>query len=142
MGECLVRSRVILVPLALSLGLSSGARGSPAKENLVCTVEAKTDMGRPLPSDELARGRFSVRVAIAASGAAELARCSFAPSTGKVTCDWYEVDRVEFDPAVKHRKFYVFRSQFDVQVFADNSFVENNGRGGVAFGRCVSGAVR
>ncbi len=34
------------------------------------------------------------------------------------------------------KKFYVFRSQFDVQVYPDLSFIENNGRGGIAFGTC------
>ena len=34
------------------------------------------------------------------------------------------------------KKYYVFRSQFDVQVFSDLSFLENNGRGDIAYGKC------
>ena len=32
-------------------------------------------------------------------------------------------------------KYYYFLGQFDVQVFLDGSFIENNGRGALAFGR-------
>ena len=37
---------------------------------------------------------------------------------------------------VKIKKFYVFDSQFDVQLFADLTFVENDGRTGISFGKC------
>jgi hypothetical protein len=57
-------------------------------------------------------------------------RCGFTPSVGRVTCDRYEVDRVEVDGNVDIKKFYLFRAQFDVQLFSNLSFVENNGRGG------------
>ncbi len=63
-------------------------------------------------------------------------RCSFAASANKVTCDRYQIDRVEIDRNVNIKKFYVFRSQFDVQLFSNLTAVENNGRGGVAFGAC------
>jgi hypothetical protein len=33
--------------------------------------------------------------------------------------------------------YYLVRGQFDIQVFNDLSFVENNGRWGVAWGRCA-----
>ena len=62
--------------------------------------------------------------------------CSFSPSVHEVTCDRYEVDKIVFDEKVNIRKYYAFRSQFDVQVFSDLHFVENNGRGGIAFGKC------
>jgi hypothetical protein len=64
-------------------------------------------------------------------------RCSFAPSENKVTCDRYPIDRIEVDRNVNIKKFYLFRSQFDVQLFSNLTVVENNGRGGVAFGICT-----
>lgn len=70
-----------------------------------------------------------------------LERCSYAASEGKVTCDKYEVDRVAHDTNVDLKKFYVFRSQFDVQLFSNLQFVENNGRGGLAFGKCTLSAI-
>ena len=66
-----------------------------------------------------------------------LSRCSVEISSGDYTCDHYEADFVEHDNRVNITKYYYLRGQFDVQVFADNSFVENNGRGTIAFGRCV-----
>jgi hypothetical protein len=63
-------------------------------------------------------------------------RCSFAPSAERVTCDRYQVDKGVFDENVKIKKYYVFRSQFDVQLFSNLLFIENNGRGGIAYGRC------
>ncbi|WP_281970147.1 MULTISPECIES: hypothetical protein [unclassified Polynucleobacter] len=54
----------------------------------------------------------------------------------KVTCDRYSVDRVEVDKFVGIKKFYFFKGQFDVQLFPDMNFVENNGRGGVSYGKC------
>ena len=63
-------------------------------------------------------------------------RCSFALSAGRVTCDRYAVDLVEVDRNVNIKKFYVLRSQFDIQLFGDLSFIENNGRGGLGYGTC------
>lgn len=65
-----------------------------------------------------------------------LSRCSVEFS-GDYTCDHYEADFVEHDGRANITKYYYLRSQFDVQVFADKSFVENNGRGTIAFGQCV-----
>ena len=79
--------------------------------------------------------RFSVNVVESAVGAFG-SRCSFSPSANKVTCDRYQVDKIEFVERQKIKKYYVFRSQFDVQLFADLSFVENNERGGIAYGKC------
>jgi len=33
-------------------------------------------------------------------------------------------------------KYYYFDGQFDVQIFPNLSFIENNGRGDIAFGKC------
>lgn len=63
-------------------------------------------------------------------------RCSFVASANRVTCDRYKVDPVVADKNVDLKKFYLFRSQFDVQIFRDLSFIENNGRGGLAYGVC------
>jgi len=54
----------------------------------------------------------------------------------KITCDRYQMDTVVLDEQVKIKKYYLFQSQFDVQLFANLSFIENNGRGSVAYGKC------
>lgn len=95
----------------------------------------KLDVKRVYPAEMLARYRYRVRI-LEVPDRTYLSRCSFAPSQGKDTCDDYAVDHTERDPNIGAVKYYVFRSQFDVQRFEDDSFVENNGRGGIAYGRC------
>ncbi|MCH7500385.1 MAG: hypothetical protein IH886_10305 [Nitrospinae bacterium] len=74
-----------------------------------------------------------------------ISRCSFTLSAKKVTCDRYEVDHIERSPIWNMetkkddkfiKKYYYFYGQLDFQLFPDLSFVENNGRGGIAFGKC------
>lgn len=52
-------------------------------------------------------------------------------------CDTYTVDMIKmsgfFNPA---KKYYHFKSHFDVQIFQDMTFIENNGRGSISFGKC------
>ena len=100
-----------------------------------CKVESKFNSEHAYSQAEVDKGQFSVLVEDKADSAF-LSRCSFAASANKVTCDRYEVDKVMFDENVKIKKYYVFRSQFDVQIFSNLSFLENNGRGGIAFGKC------
>lgn len=100
-----------------------------------CRAAQKLNPAHVYTPEEIKRWGFSVL--IEESGAKTFAsRCSVSSVQSKVTCDRYEVDRTEFDEHIKAKKYYVFRSQFDVQVFANLSFVENNGRGDVAFGNC------
>jgi len=93
------------------------------------------DTERDYTAEDLKRGKFSNIIEETKAGTF-LSRCSFAPSQGKVTCDRYKVDRVEVDPVVKLKKFYVFRSQFNPQIFTNLTFIEDNGRGTIAFGKC------
>jgi len=74
-----------------------------------------------------------------------ISRCSFTLNAKKVTCDRYEVDHIERSPIWNMetkkddkfiKKYYYFYGQLDFQLFPDLSFVENNGRGGIAFGKC------
>jgi hypothetical protein len=109
--------------------------GQLAVESLHCEVSRKLIPERDYTAEELATLQSSVRLSRSGSEVV-LQRCSFVPSANAVTCDSYTVDRVEHDPNIGVRKYYVFRGQFDVQVFADGFLVENNGRGGIAYGHC------
>ncbi|MBI1894243.1 MAG: hypothetical protein HYS14_09050 [Candidatus Rokubacteria bacterium] len=112
--------------------------GMPSVANAVeyeCNVTRKLNSEIVYTREQLQRGQFSVRITDSRDKAS-LSRCSFAASAGKVTCDRYEVDRIAFDENVRIKKYYVFRSQFDVQVFSDLSFIENNGRGDISYGKC------
>lgn len=99
-----------------------------------CVVSKKIDPSFEYSQSRLDEGRFSV--IIHDEKTPRLERCSMSPSKGKVTCDAYVVDRVENDTRVGIKKFYVFGSQFDVQIFRNQTFVENNGRGGISYGQC------
>ena len=117
--------------IVVLLGVSAHAHTAEYR----CKVEKKFDFESAYSQAKIEKGQFSVLVE-EKGNSAFLSRCSFAPSAQKVTCDRYEVDKIVFDENVKIKKYYVLRSHFDVQVFSDMSFIENNGRGGIAFGKC------
>ncbi|MFQ5546565.1 MAG: hypothetical protein ACE5FE_11340 [Acidiferrobacterales bacterium] len=121
--------RVSVIVLALCMS------GFVAAAEYNCKVEKKFDSENTYTADHIKKYQFSVKVE-EGNGGAFVSRCSFSLSANKVTCDRYQVDKVVFDENVKIKKYYVFRSQFDVQLFSNLSFVENNGRGGIAYGKC------
>lgn len=123
----------VLWVLILTFLLVSSALAQAADYR--CVVEAKFNREHVYSQSELLKLQSSVLVE-ERGGSAFLSRCSFSDSSQKVTCDRYEVDKVMFDNNIKIKKFYVFRSQFDVRIFSDLFFIENNGRGGIAFGTC------
>lgn len=100
-----------------------------------CRVEKKVEPSFDYTKKQIADGLISVLVNDGPE--TTLSRCSFAPSQKKVTCDEYQVDKIAEDRNVGIKKYYVFKSQFDVQIFSSLRFVENNGRGGIAFGQCT-----
>lgn len=99
-----------------------------------CKVTRKLSENSVVSDDELKKWQFAVKIYDLQKP--KLERCSFEISKNRVSCDSYDVDRVVVDQNINAKKFYHFSSQFDVQLFRDLSFVENNGRGGVAFGKC------
>lgn len=106
-----------------------------------CKVDKKyaADLSVIQSKEEVEKYKF--KITIKEGVKVTLERCSFAPSQNAVTCDYYEPDRVEFTNTqyVKIKKFYVTRSQYDVQIFENLTFVENNGRGSIASGKCTIG---
>ena len=99
-----------------------------------CKVTRKFDFQSEYTPSIIEKYQYSVK--IKDTSKPELERCSFTPSQNKVTCDKYSVDKVETDKNVGIKKFYYFMGQFDVQLYPDMRFVENNGRGGISYGKC------
>jgi hypothetical protein len=99
-----------------------------------CKVTRKIGLDNIVSDSELKKWKFSVK--IHDTSKPELERCSYTPNQNRVTCDRYTVDRVEVDKFVGIKKFYYFTGQFDVQLYPDMKFVENNGRGGISYGKC------
>jgi hypothetical protein len=106
-----------------------------------CKVDKKyaADLSKIQSKEEIDYYKF--KLTIKESPKFTIDRCSFAPSQNAVTCDILEPDRVEFTNTqyVKIKKFYVTKSQYDVQIFENLTFVENNGRGSIASGKCTIG---
>jgi hypothetical protein len=100
-----------------------------------CSVTKKVNADRQYSAEELAELRFSNTIE-EVGNQTWVSRCSFARSAGGVTCDRLRMEHVVVDPSVKIKKYYMFSSQFDFQLYPDLSFVENNGRGGISYGRC------
>ena len=101
-----------------------------------CPVSEKYDAGGNVYTQEMIdKYKYSVNV-LDMGDTAILERCSYSSSEGEVTCDSYEADYIQRDAYVDIVKYYYFSGQFDVQIINDSLFVENNGRGGIAFGNC------
>jgi hypothetical protein len=101
-----------------------------------CPAEQKLDnVNGYFSKEKLIKYKFSVRIQDEASGA-KLSRCSFSSLAAQITCDNYDVDKVVQSLNGEIKKYYVFDSHFDVQLFSNLMFVENNGRGTIAFGTC------
>lgn len=123
--------RVFLIA-SISWALCLGARAA----TFDCRVEQKFHSGGAYTAENLRTYKPRVVVNVT-EGGAQLRRRSISPSAGGVeTCDAYEVDHIVSDGRVGVSKYYYFEGQFDMQIFADGYFVENNGRGAVSFGRC------
>lgn len=100
-----------------------------------CKVNKKIASSKNYSESDLKKWKFSVRLD-ESEASAKVSRCSFSPSASQITCDEYVADKVEADANIGAKKFYVFNSQYDFQLFKDLSGVENNGRGDIAFVKC------
>ena len=121
--------------LCLAAVIASFLGGESLATEYECLVSRKIDSEHIYKKELIDKYRYSVKVEDSGKSSF-LSRCSVPPSAGKVTCDRYSVDKIVFDANAKIKKFYAFNSQFDVQIFSSLVFVENNGRGGIAFGKC------
>lgn len=110
-----------------------------------CVVKQKFNGEHVYSSEEIEAGKFSVKIDDGvhknSTEKPVLSRCSYSNIENKITCDDYTADHVEVTKTLDNRvfkKFYVFSSQFDVQLFPNLDFLENNGRGNIAYGTCQS----
>ena len=129
----MMRKLALVMVCAFEVGLLFFVAPTTANsEELWCKVTRKLDSEREYSQENLDKYRPGVFVRVRAYEAT-LSRCS-SEASGQYSCDEYEVDKIEIDNHTGHRKFYFYRGQFDVQVFSNNRFIENNGRGTISFG--------
>ena len=123
---------------ALCALLISTVATQASANKLMCIVESKIDLlnGALYSEEQMQRMRFSLRLD---TNEQTISRCSFQQTAGAVTCDTYDIDRAEFSAGlVDVKKYYYFTGQFDLQIFNGEKFIENNGRGSIAAGYCVT----
>ena len=122
-----------------SLAVNSIVLSFPSLSNAVeyyCNVELKRDYDHIYSQTDLQKLKWGVKI-VDAGDNAEISRCSFSSSADAVTCDDYMADYIHSDPYTGIKKYYYFRGHFDVQLFTDLSFLENNGRGSIGRGQCI-----
>lgn len=102
----------------------------------LCTAYKKSDAKMIYSQSLLEKYKFSTKL-IENDDKTVVSRCSFSTIDNKVTCDDYNVDRIQFDKRSKVKKYYVFESQFDFQIFNNMKSIENNGRGSIQYGTCI-----
>lgn len=102
---------------------------------LECFATKKLDSERTYPKSHMDKYKFSNKIEFTKDGVF-ISRCSYTFMAKKVTCDRYKVDHIEKDKNVNITKFYVFGPQFNMQLFSDYSYLEDNGRGGITYGIC------
>jgi hypothetical protein len=101
-----------------------------------CIVNKKVDSEVDYSAQQISDANFRVKISDKSEGVV-LSRCSYSIIEQKDTCDEYPVSKIVYYKNVKIKKFYVFWSQFDVQLFPNMTFIENNGRGSIAYGKCT-----
>ncbi len=109
--------------------------GAAFATDYYCKAQIKYDVNIIYSQAEIDKGQFATVLEEIPDGI-YLSRCSYSVSVDKVTCDRYKVDKIVLDDVVGIKKYYVFKSQFDFQIFPNLSSVENNGRGSVQYGQC------
>lgn len=102
-----------------------------------CKATQKHDFGITYGGETIYQAGWATKVEELDSGTF-ISRCSldYKPDIPKISCDRYPVDRVVFDKKSKIKKYYIFSSQFDFQIFPNMNSLENNGRGSVQYGKC------
>ena len=104
-------------------------------QSLLCVTESKFGFTGEVPKSKLDLYEPYSRLFMVNDSSA-IQRCSYSPAAQRDTCDTYLVDHVETDPHTSIIKYYYFRGQFDLQVYPDGAFIENNGRGMISLGHC------
>ena len=137
-SERLVQNRVDSRLLKFTAVLLTSMATSLSAEVFICSVNHKVELldGFVYPTERLLASQFEVRIDTSLN---LMSRCSVPPYATQSTCDVYHIDHTERSQTSLSTiiKYYYLNGQYDVQVFGDGKFIENNGRGGLASGVCV-----
>ena len=108
--------------------------GAEATEIYFCEVTKKFNSEYIYTMDQLKKYRFST-IVLDYGDKFEIKRCSIG-FIGKDSCEEYhELSRV-YNSKGNIRKYYFIPGFYDMQIFGNRNFVENNGFGDISFGVC------
>jgi len=110
-------------------------KGTAAVMKFDCRTTKKLTAKAGATAEELERNQFSTRIEELPRGFF-IDRCWIVQGTGKRNCLRQKVDRIEINRKLKVKKFYVFNSQLNVQLFPDLTSLTDDGVGGVQYGTC------
>lgn len=104
--------------------------------SLECKVQSKYSKDGKYSQANLRKYSPSVKIQMTGKKY-YVSRCSYETVANTITCEKHKMDKAVLDKYSSIIKFYHFESQFDVQLFSDKSFIENNGRTSVSYGNCI-----
>jgi hypothetical protein len=119
-----------LIPLTMLFFLASSNAAT-----YMCEPEFQTVFGSRVENNDFIKS-FKPYTLVHDEVDGKIVRCSRSYTENKHVCDTYKTDRVENDINARIKKYYVFSAQYDIQVFRELSYIDNNGRGGMLFGKC------
>jgi hypothetical protein len=129
-------NKITICIAIIAIILLFAARNASSAE-LFCRVTDKYDFEKIYSETEIDKWKYSAKIEDHGNKAL-VSRCYYTANEGKVTCDRYEVDRIEYDENVNVKKYYIFSQQYNIQIYFKNLlFVEDNGRGAISYGNCI-----
>ena len=100
-----------------------------------CEPEFQTVFGSRVENNDFIRS-FKPYTLVHDEVEGRIERCSRSFTENRHVCETYKVDRLESDSNALVKKYYVFKAQYDIQIFRELSYIDNNGRGGMLYGKC------
>ncbi len=110
-------------------------KDTPAAMKFHCLATKIFDSKTKYTPEQIQQRKLSTRLEELPQGIF-LDRCVSSESAGKVTCNRQKVDRVEYHKKLQTKKFYVFDSQVNFQLFPNLTSITDDGSGGVQYGKC------
>ena len=121
----------MLIRCFLLIAVISAFVSQALARELWCLVDKKLHDGGEFEASYIEEQRFGLIIEWHGD-TARISRCD-----RSAPCDAYAIDHIAYTGGIMDiTKFYYFRGQFDVQLFSNLRFIENNGRGGIAWGQC------
>ncbi len=101
-----------------------------------CQTTKKVERSIDYTLDKLKKYQFTTILDIYPEDVIYISRCGYSDIDKKIICNKYPADKIERDNNVNLIKVYIFKSQYNFQLFPDLTSVEDNGRGSISYQKC------